>query len=973
MRNTVIKRFAMLALLCVLVTVFAVPAASAASYSKVYGQTLDRVRVREDASTNAAIIDNIIKDACVYVTTSKTSGSNTFIKVQYRGSDGDVVSGWICQQSGSETFVKILSSTQAESKFSVSGGNLPSKKVGTFTAAQRSSASSSSSSSSTYIKLGTTGSDTVKSVQTKLKALGLYSGEITGNVGEKTEAAIKAFQSRYGLTADGIAGPQTLAKIDAVYSEKGGSSASSSSSSSGSGLKLGSTGTDVSNLQTDLTTLGYYWAEITGNFGSKTETAVKLFQEEKGLTVDGVAGTKTLNAIASAIASKGGTSANASSSSSGSVFKLNSQGTKVSQLQENLKTLGYYYADITGNFGTKTEAAVIAFQKAKGLTADGVAGTRTLDAIDTAIVAAGGSTSSSSSSASGLKLGSTGDKVSALQQDLTTLGYYYGDITGHYGSMTQTAVKKFQKAKGLTQDGVAGETTLNAIASTLKSNGSTSASSSSSSSGTSLREGDSGTAVSDMQTRLKTLGYYYGDITGSFGSLTRKAVRAFQDAEGLTVDGVAGTATLNKLYSLTGGGSVSGSSSSSGTTVTTAKSYGRIIKDNVYLRSSYSTTSAAKTSLDSGTLVRITKTYVSGGVTWYYITANKGSYTYKGYVRSDMMTVISESEYTAGGGNADNSASGDSETIGMIRVTGNNVALRDEPDGDLVDTADYGDVFYYVDTVSGWFQTRAGYWISSSYATVMSDDEVNSYVGSSSSSSSSSYRYGDTGSMVSWIQQTLKNLGYYDNTVSGHYGSKTEDAVRAFQRDNGLSGDGVAGAKTIAALTAASNNGTGSSATVTYGQTVYNLDWFAAKNAGKLASYGLARNQQATLTDLNTGKTFKIHIQSTGYHADVEPLTAADTATMCAAYGVSTASQIGWQARPMLITTSTGHQIACSIYGEEHGSEDITTNNFDGQFCLHFTGSKTHTGGEVLDRHVKAIASAISSLVNNGMTQVNIP
>ena len=302
MKNGVIKRFAMLAILCVLVTVFAVPLASAAGYSKVYGQTQDKVRVRESASTNATVIDNVVKGACVYVTSSKTSGSSTFIQVKYRASDGSIQTGWICQSDGKTTYVKILSATQAKNAFSVSGGDLPSKKVGTFTAAQRKA--SATSSDSAYIKLGSSG-ENVKSVQTKLKAMGLYAGEITGNVGEKTEAAIKAFQKKYGLTADGIAGPQTLAKIDAAYASSGASA--SASSSSGSGLKLGSTGTAVRNLQQDLTALGYYWAEITGNFGSKTETAVKRFQEESGLKADGVAGTKTLNALAAAVEKKGGT------------------------------------------------------------------------------------------------------------------------------------------------------------------------------------------------------------------------------------------------------------------------------------------------------------------------------------------------------------------------------------------------------------------------------------------------------------------------------------------------------------------------------------------------------------------------------------------------------------------------------------------------------------------------------------------
>ena len=65
------KRFALLAILCVLAMVFAVPVASAAGYSKVYGQTQDKIRVRESASTNATIIDNIVKDACCLLYTSR--------------------------------------------------------------------------------------------------------------------------------------------------------------------------------------------------------------------------------------------------------------------------------------------------------------------------------------------------------------------------------------------------------------------------------------------------------------------------------------------------------------------------------------------------------------------------------------------------------------------------------------------------------------------------------------------------------------------------------------------------------------------------------------------------------------------------------------------------------------------------------------------------------------------------------------
>ena len=946
------KRSALLAILCVLVMVFAVPVASAASYSKVYGQTQDKVRVRESASTNATIIDNIVKDACIYITSSKASGSNTFVQVKYRASDGSTATGWVCQSDGRNTYVKVLSTDQAKSKFKVSSGNLPSKAVGTFTAAERKA--SAANSDTTYIRENSSGA-TVSKVQTELKALGYYYGQITGNAGPKTVAAIKSFQGKNGLTADGIAGPQTIAKIDAAYEAKGGSS--SGSGSSASGLKLNSKGTDVRNLQQDLTTLGYYWAEITGNFGAKTETAVKRFQEENGLTADGVAGTKTLNAIAAAVARKGGTPA--SGGSAGTTLKLNSQGTKVSQLQTDLKQLGYYYAEITGNFGAKTEAAVKAFQKAKGLTADGVAGTKTLNAIAAAVDKAGGSSSGSSST--NMKLGSTGAAVSALQQNLTTLGYYYGDVTGHYGNLTQQAVKKFQKAKGLTQDGVASTATLNAITSALKNAGvdvgpGTVA--------TTLREGDKGTAVTELQTMLKKLNYYYGSVTGSFGSLTKQAVRKFQDANKLTVDGVAGPATINKLRTLTGGSADSGSSS--GSTVTTDKSYGRTTKDNVYLRSSYSTTSSAKASLQKGQKFRISKVYTVSGVKWYYVTVTVGGYTYKGYIRGDMMENITAADF------GDDSNSGEQETIGMIKVTGNNVSLRYQPStsANRVGTANIGDCFYYVDTVNGWFQTKAGYWITKDYAKVMTDAEVEAYIKNNggSGSTGSSYTIGSTGSTVTYIQTALTALEYYDRQITGHYGRYTKDAVRAFQRDHNLTADGVCGATTLAAIRKAYSGS--SSATTTYNATVYKLDWSYMKS--NATALGIARGASIKLTDLTTGKSLNVHVQSTGNHIDAEPLTSADTTTLCEIYGVSTPNAISYKRRPMMITTSAG-QFLCSIYGQPHGAQDITNNGYEGQFCLHFVNSKTHGTNRVDGDHQNAINTAetlVKAIKVNGVNVV---
>ena len=217
-RKTALLLIALLLTLCLSV-------ASAAELSRVYGKTTDKIRVRSGASTSASITDNIIRNACVYITSSKTSGSTTFVQIKYRAKDGSIQTGWSAQKVGRSTYIDVLSAKEAKKTFSVSGGDLPSKKVGTFTIGKKTASSSSEKSSAS------TSVSAVKDIQTKLKALGFYSGSVTGNVGSRTKAAIKAFQKKYGLTADGVAGAKTVAKIDSVYKSKNKSSSSSSASS----------------------------------------------------------------------------------------------------------------------------------------------------------------------------------------------------------------------------------------------------------------------------------------------------------------------------------------------------------------------------------------------------------------------------------------------------------------------------------------------------------------------------------------------------------------------------------------------------------------------------------------------------------------------------------------------------------------------------------------------------------------------
>ena len=80
--------------------------------------------------------------------------------------------------------------------------------------------------------------------------------------------------------------------------------------------------------------------------------------------------------------------------------------------------------------------------------------------------------------------------------------------------------------------------------------------------GDAYKKGASGATVTEIQTRLKNWGYYSGEVDGVFGSATEKAVKYFQQKNGLTADGVVGAQTLAALGKNGGGGDLSGGTQS---------------------------------------------------------------------------------------------------------------------------------------------------------------------------------------------------------------------------------------------------------------------------------------------------------------------------------------------------------------------------------------------------------------------------
>lgn len=129
------------------------------------------------------------------------------------------------------------------------------------------------------LKRGSEGQD-VEYLQEALIELDFKPGAVDGVFGVFTESAVKAFQKWTSISSDGIVGPSTWEKLD-------------DADKSDPTLRKGSHGVAVRGLQRRLIAAGHDAGEIDGRFGSKTEAAVRDFQERNELDVDGIVGPQT--------------------------------------------------------------------------------------------------------------------------------------------------------------------------------------------------------------------------------------------------------------------------------------------------------------------------------------------------------------------------------------------------------------------------------------------------------------------------------------------------------------------------------------------------------------------------------------------------------------------------------------------------------------------------------------------------------
>ena len=436
----------------------------------------------------------------------------------------------------------------------------------------------------TVLRRGATGS-AVEQVQFWLSDLAqfdssLVSVTVDGSYGAATERAVRAFQQKQGLTADGAVGQATWNALYAAWvdaqSDLGGTAWP------GTVLRRGDKGMEVRLVQFWLRLAADNYSAlrtvtVDGSYGAATVSAVEAFQSLFGLTADGVVGRSTWNKlkeVALAVANKI-VAANTAPGQFTTTVREGSTGTTVRAVQFYLRRLSAYYSDIPtvtvdGRFGAATTRAVKAWQARAGLTVDGVVGRLTFQSLYDAVQALDTSgpvvrTVSLPTPSATLRPGSTGPAVLRLNRLLLFMSQWIPEINfpasdtpaNSFDLELETAVRSAQRYFGLTETGVVTaadwETFRTAAEELLAANP---AAASPEPGGIwpagALALGSAGPAVLQVQRWLNVIASAdqsadFVPETGQFDAVTEAALESYQLTAGLKTLGVVDADTWESL------------------------------------------------------------------------------------------------------------------------------------------------------------------------------------------------------------------------------------------------------------------------------------------------------------------------------------------------------------------------------------------------------------------------------------------
>jgi len=415
-----------------------------------------------------------------------------------------------------------------------------------------------------------------------------------------------------------------------------------------------------------------------------------------------------------------------------------------------------------------------------------------------------------------LARGNSGDAVRKLQSRLKELGYLTGSVDGSYGSQTETAVKRFQKAIGLTQTGVAStylqerlfasnapayQASAVSATATPRPTSTPYVSSATANPYQELSYGSRGTNVLMLQNRLRALGYLNGSADGVFGSQTRQAIMKFEEAYGKPQTGIATEALLKVLYS------------------DNARTYKEAFASATPAPTPYVSGNAGKyTLLSYGSkgedVKRLQSRLVELGYLQSTVTGNYYNKTVEAVSKFQKAVGLSETgvataamqeilfsanapRYSASGAVKPKPTASAGYTQLSYGSIGQPVAEMQARLIELGFLSGSADGYYYAQTVEavkafqaalGWSQT--GVATSDMLAILFSSAAPDN--GNNTSSPYNELTVGSSGTAVYALQARLVELGYASGTPSGSFGKATADVVKRFQAALGWEQTGVA-------------------------------------------------------------------------------------------------------------------------------------------------------------------------------------
>ena len=351
-----------------------------------------------------------------------------------------------------------------------------------------------------------------------------------------------------------------------------------------------------------------------------------------------------------------------------------------------------------------------------------------------------------------------------------------------------------------------------------------------------------------------------------------------------------------------------------------------ITADEVNMRLRPTTDSPVITQLDEGARIGVYCEEVAG---WYRVVYGN----YRGYVCADYVFLPSK-DYLVGnvmeGGLHLRQNAGLYSTIIMELSEGTGIKIL-SIDGD----------WYYIEieetNEDGTINVINGY-VHKDYVKISSGDEATMLI-----------KNGMSGAEVRNIQQELRRRNFMIAAATGYYGDITEGAVKAFQQKAGLQADGIVGPETYEMLF--SDNDISTTTAELFGITgeVKLSTWDEINKIWK-------KGTTATVTDVKTGLQYTAYRFGGWFHADCEPLTAADTAIMLQMYG----GTWSWDRRAIWVTIGTV-TYAASQNGMPHLASPVSGNNFDGHYCIHFNDSKVHATSAECPRHQACVQYAYNA------------